>query len=94
LSRLFNLREGFTAEDDKLPKRVQKAFANGPIAGKQLDDEDRWQWGKRRYYEMMDWDPGHRRSHPCRAGKARLGRITIGGVAASTIMQIQISDAR
>jgi len=56
LSRLFNLREGFTAEDDKLPKRVRRAFSSGPIAGQALTDET-VEWGKRRYYEMMGWDP-------------------------------------
>lgn len=55
LSRLFNLREGFTADDDKLPKRVRKAFESGPIAGKEISDET-FVWAKRRYYEMMGWD--------------------------------------
>jgi aldehyde:ferredoxin oxidoreductase len=55
LSRLFNLREGFTAEDDRLPRRVRKAFENGPIAGKEITDET-VAWAKRRYYEMMGWD--------------------------------------
>ncbi len=55
LSRLFNLREGFTADDDKLPKRVQKAFKKGPIADKAMTDET-FAWAKRRYYEMMGWD--------------------------------------
>ena len=55
LSRLFNLREGFTAVDDKLPKRVQKAFAEGPIADKAMTDET-FAWAKQRYYEMMGWD--------------------------------------
>ncbi|MFQ5419604.1 MAG: aldehyde ferredoxin oxidoreductase family protein, partial [Anaerolineae bacterium] len=55
LSRLFNLREGFTAEDDKLPRRVQKAFTAGPIAGQEMTDET-LAWAKRRYYEMMGWD--------------------------------------
>lgn len=55
LSRLFNLREGFTADDDKLPKRVQEAFSEGPIAGKALSDET-FVWAKRRFYEMMGWD--------------------------------------
>jgi len=56
LSRLFNLQEGFTAEDDKLPKRVRKAFEEGPIAGVEIDDST-FDWAKRRYYEMMGWDP-------------------------------------
>jgi aldehyde:ferredoxin oxidoreductase len=57
LARLFNLREGFTADDDKLPKRVRRAFSSGPIAGKALTDEE-FDWAKRRYYEMMGWDAG------------------------------------
>ncbi|RME96857.1 MAG: aldehyde ferredoxin oxidoreductase, partial [Chloroflexi bacterium] len=56
LSRLFNLREGFTAEDDKLPKRVMKAFTRGPLAGNEITDEA-LAWAKRRYYELMNWDP-------------------------------------
>lgn len=56
LSRLFNLREGFTADDDKLPKRVMKAFKSGPLAGVEISDET-FAWARRRYYELMDWDP-------------------------------------
>jgi aldehyde:ferredoxin oxidoreductase len=56
LSRLFNLREGFTADDDKLPKRVMKAFKSGPLAGVEITSEA-FDWAKRRYYELMKWDP-------------------------------------
>ncbi len=56
LARLFNLREGFTADDDKLPKRARKAFESGPLAGVEIT-EDSFEWAKRRYYEMMGWDP-------------------------------------
>jgi aldehyde:ferredoxin oxidoreductase len=56
LSRLFNLREGFTADDDKLPKRVMKAFKDGPLAGVEVN-EDAFNWAKRRYYELMQWHP-------------------------------------
>ncbi len=56
LARLFNLREGFTADDDKLPKRVMKAFKSGPVAGVEITPED-FAWAKRRYYELMKWDP-------------------------------------
>ncbi len=54
LARLFNLREGFTADDDKLPKRVMKAFKDGPLAGVGISD-DSFNWAKRRYYELMNW---------------------------------------
>lgn len=56
LSRLFNLREGFTADDDRLPKRVMKAFKSGPLAGVEISVET-FAWAKHRYYELMDWDP-------------------------------------
>jgi aldehyde:ferredoxin oxidoreductase len=56
LSRLFNLREGFTADDDKLPKRVMQAFKEGPLAGIEINEES-FNWAKRRYYELMKWDP-------------------------------------
>lgn len=54
LARLFNLREGFTAHDDRLPKRVRKAFERGPLAGVEITDEA-LEWAKRRYYELMGW---------------------------------------
>ncbi len=56
LSRLYNLREGFTADDDRLPKRVMQAFKEGPLEGIEITQET-FDWAKRRYYEMMLWDP-------------------------------------
>jgi aldehyde:ferredoxin oxidoreductase len=55
LARLFNLREGFSAEDDRLPKRVMTAFESGPLEGIEISEES-LAWAKRRYYEMMGWD--------------------------------------
>jgi aldehyde:ferredoxin oxidoreductase len=56
LARLFNLREGLTAADDRLPRRVMTAFDNGPIEGSAASDED-VAWFKRRFYELMGWAP-------------------------------------
>jgi aldehyde:ferredoxin oxidoreductase len=56
LSRLFNLREGFTEADDKLPRRVLEAFDRGPLAGVEIAEED-FNWARRRYFELMNWDP-------------------------------------
>jgi aldehyde:ferredoxin oxidoreductase len=56
LARLFNLREGFTADDDKLPKRVMKAFKSGPAADVEITPQA-FAWAKRRYYELMKWEP-------------------------------------
>ena len=56
LARLFNLREGFTAQDDRLPKRVMQAFETGPLAGVEIKQET-LDWAKRRFYELMAWEP-------------------------------------
>ena len=54
LCRLFNLREGFTADDDKLPRRIMKAFDEGPLAGVEITDEAFF--GARNYwYGLMGW---------------------------------------
>jgi len=55
LARLFNLREGLTADDDRLPRRVMEAFDNGPIEGSGISDQD-FEWFKHRFYERMKWD--------------------------------------
>ncbi|MGD9028260.1 MAG: aldehyde ferredoxin oxidoreductase family protein [Anaerolineae bacterium] len=55
ISRLFNMREGFTVEDDRLPKRVMEAFTEGPIAGIGIDQEELG-FCIHRYYELMGWD--------------------------------------
>ncbi|EGL82815.1 aldehyde ferredoxin oxidoreductase [Caldalkalibacillus thermarum TA2.A1] len=55
LTRLFNLREGFTAEDDRLPKRFFKPFKEGYIKGKAPSEED-FRQAIRYYYQMMGWD--------------------------------------
>ncbi len=56
LARLFNLREGFSANDDQLPKRVMQAFKRGPLAGVEISAEA-FAWARRRYYELMGWHP-------------------------------------
>jgi aldehyde:ferredoxin oxidoreductase len=56
MARLFNLREGFTAEDDKLPKRMMQAFESGPLEDVAISPEV-FSWAKQRFYALMDWDP-------------------------------------
>ena len=55
MARAYNLREGFTAEDDALPDTLYTAYLEGPCAGGPIDRAalDR---AKRIYYEMMGWD--------------------------------------
>ena len=54
LSRLFNLREGFTAADDTLPRRMFTPFESGPLAGVAVD-EDKYHEVMATYYQMMGW---------------------------------------
>jgi len=53
--RLFNVREGFTDDDDKLPERFFKPTTDGAMANRKLDhaEMDR---AKRYYYALMGWD--------------------------------------
>jgi aldehyde:ferredoxin oxidoreductase len=56
LARLFNLREGLTAADDKLPKRVMRAFKDGPLAGVEITDEA-FMNARQTWYGLMGWTP-------------------------------------
>jgi len=56
LSRLFNLREGLTAETDKLAKRFLTAFESGPLKGVGVPEEKVMD-ARRVYYALMGWDP-------------------------------------
>ncbi len=79
LSRLFNLREGFTRADDRLPPRLMQPFESGPLTGAGCSPET-FDWALSRYYEMMGWDP--RTGEPTKACLERLGLVDlIGGRA-------------
>lgn len=57
--RAFNQREGFSAKDDVLPKRVHGPIANGPRTG-QTFDEEAFLEARNLYYEMAGLDQeGH-----------------------------------
>jgi aldehyde:ferredoxin oxidoreductase len=55
LYRLFNIREGFSADDDKLPNRFFHPTKYGPLAHTALDPE-KMEKAKRYYYSLMGWD--------------------------------------
>jgi aldehyde:ferredoxin oxidoreductase len=56
MGRLFNIREGFTAEDDKLPQRFLQPKTDGVLAGKTLDPA-KLEDARSYYYTLMGWDP-------------------------------------
>ena len=53
LARIFNIREGFTENDDALPKRFATTPADGPLKG--LDPE-KFAEAQQTYYRLMGWD--------------------------------------
>jgi aldehyde:ferredoxin oxidoreductase len=53
--RLFNLREGFTEADDKLPQRFYEPKTDGVLADKALDPV-KMEAAKHCYYSLMGWD--------------------------------------
>ncbi|MBU6423464.1 MAG: aldehyde ferredoxin oxidoreductase family protein [Chloroflexota bacterium] len=69
LARLFNLREGFSADDDHLPPKVMRPHVSGPLSKLTLDDA-----GVRdavvAYYRQRGWSDDGR---PTSETLARLG---------------------
>jgi len=54
LTRLFNLRRGFAAKDDRLTERFFKPFKDGPLAGVGVNREA-FEKARITYYRMMGW---------------------------------------
>ena len=55
MCRLFNIRQGLTAEDDKLPGRFFTPKTDGALSETALDPEQ-LETAKRYYYTLMGWD--------------------------------------
>jgi len=55
LMRIFNLREGFTASDDRLPERFATPQPTGGLAGVIVDPEELAR-AQKLYYGMLGWD--------------------------------------
>jgi aldehyde:ferredoxin oxidoreductase len=55
MTRIFNLREGFTSNDDRLPDRFFQPHTSGALAETSIDLE-KFSEAKKIYYEMMGWD--------------------------------------
>ena len=55
MTRIFNLREGFTSDDDRLPDRFFQPHTSGALAETSIDIA-KFNEAKKIYYEMMGWD--------------------------------------
>jgi aldehyde:ferredoxin oxidoreductase len=56
MSRIFNLREGLSAEDDNLPQRMfERLEGGGPAAGNYIDKEE-FEKAVKTYYAFNLWD--------------------------------------
>ncbi len=56
LARMFNIREGLSAADDKLPKRFFEQHVGGPSANTPPYKESELEKAKAYYYSIMGWD--------------------------------------
>lgn len=55
LTRIFNLREGFSRNDDTLPRRFFASPSEGPLKDVSIDPA-RLDIAQRAYYQMLGWD--------------------------------------
>ncbi|MFC1887079.1 aldehyde ferredoxin oxidoreductase C-terminal domain-containing protein, partial [Thermodesulfobacteriota bacterium] len=55
MARIFNMREGFSAKDDKLPARFNTSPAEGPLQGIAINPEQMAE-AQKLYYQMLGWD--------------------------------------
>jgi len=55
MARMFNVRQGLTDEDDKLPSRFFSPTTAGPLSDQSLDPEQ-LEKAKQYYYNLMGWN--------------------------------------
>jgi|YNPNPStandDraft_1061719.scaffolds.fasta_scaffold09078_2 aldehyde:ferredoxin oxidoreductase len=70
LARIFNLREGFSRQDDTLPERLFQPSQAGALAGRSVPRED-FERALTALYELKGWDP--QTGVPTRGRLAELG---------------------
>jgi aldehyde:ferredoxin oxidoreductase len=56
LARMFNLREGMTTDDDRLPQRLHEPMLKGPLSDKRLTQEE-VRTIVTDYYRQQGWHP-------------------------------------
>ena len=74
MARAYNAREGFTAQDDTLPRRMFEKTGSPDSLGKPIDAAA-FKEAVQLYYQMMGWDPSTGTPH-----HARLEELGIGWV--------------
>jgi aldehyde:ferredoxin oxidoreductase len=74
MARVFNIREGFTKEDDWLPERFFKPHTSGALA-ETFIKPDELKNGIATYYKMMGWDENGKPT------KSKLAELDIGWVS-------------
>lgn len=55
MARMFNIREGMSKDEDKLPARFFTPFPSGPLQGLQIEKEA-FEKARDIYYDMVGWD--------------------------------------
>jgi aldehyde:ferredoxin oxidoreductase len=56
LARVFNVREGFTRADDRLPARLHEPLEGGTLTGRSID-RAAFEAALTRLFELKGWDP-------------------------------------
>ena len=56
LARMFNVREGFTTKDDKLPAMAYGPIKEGRLKGAKIDKKQ-FAESLQEYYQLMGWNP-------------------------------------
>ena len=56
MARMFNIKAGFTSQDDQLPEIFFTNFNNGPLEGKGAINKEKFEEAIKLRYEMMGWD--------------------------------------
>ena len=72
MARVYNLREGLSAKDDKLPKRLLEPLRRGSAEGNRVDPE-LLERAIRDYYVLMGWTPDEGIPYPITLESLGLG---------------------
>jgi aldehyde:ferredoxin oxidoreductase len=77
LARLFNVREGFTRTDDRLPDRLHTPLEGGPLTGTSID-RDAFEAAISALYVLKGWDLVTGAPTPARIDRLGLDQVMTG----------------